>query len=109
MSQVITASRLHDGAVVFQSNDGRWVERLDHAAVYEGKDVVASAIERAKRDEGLNLVLDIYAVDVSTKGGAPVPTKLREAIRAHGPTVHPEYAKPGSAPAVSPEDDHVSV
>ena len=53
--------------------------------------------------------MDLYAIDVSTHGGAIVPLKLREAIRARGPTIHPEFAKPGSTPAVVQEDDHVSV
>lgn len=109
MNQVITANRLHDGAVVFFAAERSWVERLDRAALYETKETAAAALDIAKRDEARNLVLDIYAIDVSASSGAIVPQKLREAIRARGPTVHPKYAKPGSAPAVAEEDDHVSV
>ncbi len=109
MSQAITASRLTDGVVVFVGTDGAWTERLDQARVFEAKDEAALALDAAKRDESLNLVVDVYAIDVSGKGGVPVPTKLREAIRARGPTVHPDFAKAGSAPATVPEDDHVSV
>ena len=109
MRQVVTANRLFDGAVVFLGVDQSWVERLDRAAAYDSKDAVEAGLARAKRDEENNLVVDVYAIDVSTHGGAVVPTKLRELIRARGPTIHPEYAKPGSVPPAAQEDDHVSV
>ncbi len=109
MSQAITASRLNDGAVVFLGADATWTERLDGARLFGTKDDAAIGLEAAKRDEGRNLVVDVYAIDISTKGGGAVPTKLRELIRARGPSVHPEHAKPGSFPATAPEDDHVSV
>jgi hypothetical protein len=109
MSQVVTANRLYDGAVVFVGADHSWIERLDRAAMFEGKDAVAAALERAKRDEENNVVVDVYAVDVSANSGAVVPTKLRELIRARGPTIHPEFTKPGSVPPRAQEDDHVSV
>ncbi len=109
MSQVITANRLYDGAVVFLGLDAAWVERLDRAVLYDGKDAVAAGLDQARRDEENNLVVDCYAIDVSANSGAVVPTKLRELIRARGPTIHPEYTKPGSVPATAQEDDHVSV
>ena len=109
MSQLITASRLQDGAVVFLGSDGIWVERLDRAMLLDDKDAVARGLAQGSEAEASNIVLDVYAIDVSTKSGAVVPTKLREAIRARGPTIHPELAKPGSQPPVAEEDDHVSV
>lgn len=59
-------------------------------------DSIAPALAATKKDEQDNLVLDVYAIDVDDKNGAVTPTKLREAIRASGPTVHPEHGK--SAP-----------
>jgi hypothetical protein len=109
MSQVITASRLTDGVVVFLSADAGWVDRIDRAKIFEAKAATAQGLEQAKAGERQNLVVDIYAIEVSTKAGAVVPTKLREAIRARGPTIHPAFAKPGSVPAKAQEDDHVSV
>ena len=109
MNQVVTASRLFDGTVVFLGRDRAWVERLDEAALYDGRDAIAAALGEAKLDEAGNVVVDIYAIDVSTSAGGIVPTKLREAIRARGPTVHPDFAKPGSGVPVAREDDHVSV
>jgi hypothetical protein len=34
-----------------------------------------------------DFLIDPYPIDVSVEDGVPVPTRLREAIRAKGPTV----------------------
>ena len=109
MAQVLTASRLVDGAVVFLDETGIWGERLDRARVFADKAAAAAGLDSGRNAEVRNEIMDLYAVDVSTAGGAIVPLKLREAIRARGPTIHPEFTKPGSTPALVQEDDHVSV
>ena len=94
MNQVITASRLTDGAVVFLGQGRAWVERLGTAEVFTSAESSAEALAAAQKDEQANVVLDIYAIDVADKGGTLTPVKLREAIRAQGPTVKPEHGKP---------------
>ena len=94
MQQVITASRLRDGAVVFIGPDRAWVNRLAEAQVFTLAEAAQAALQSAQADEAGNLVLDIYAIDVAEKDGSLKPVKLREAIRAQGPTVHPEHGKP---------------
>lgn len=94
MNQVITASRLTDGAVVFLGQARAWVERLSTAAVFSSVEASAEALAVAQKDEQANVVIDIYAIDVADKGGTVTPIKLREAIRAQGPTVKPEHGKP---------------
>lgn len=94
MNQVITASRLTDGAVVFLGQGSAWVERLREAEVFTSVAASAEALAAAAKDEQANRVLDIYAIDVAAKDGAMAPVKLREAIRAQGPTVKPEHGKP---------------
>lgn len=93
MQQVITANRLRDGIVVFVAPENRWVERLADAAVFTSVDASAAALQSAQKDVSSNAVLDIYAIDVLERGGVVRPAKLREAIRAQGPTVHPEHGK----------------
>lgn len=93
MQQVITASRLRDGAVVFVGSASQWVERLGEAQVFSAGDAATSGLQRAQKDEAANLVLDIYAIDVAERNGVVRPIRLREAIRAEGPTVHPEHGK----------------
>ena len=109
MGQVITANRLSDGVVVFLDSAARWSERLDHARVFADKAASALGLDAGRADEARNLVLDIVAIDVTVQAGSIVPTKLREAIRARGPTIFPAFAKPGSTPPAVSEDDHVSV
>lgn len=96
MSQVITASRLYDGAVVFRAVDGTWVETIAKAQCLETTDEAKTALAASAHAETDNVVLDIYLIEVARKGEAVVPTRLREAIRATGPTVHPEHGKPGA-------------
>lgn len=109
MGQVITANRLTDGAVVFLDVDGHWSERLDRSQVFPDKVPAATGLDIGKAAEAGNLIVDLYAVDVTVQAGAIVPLKLREAIRARGPTIFPAFTKPGSTPAPVQEDDHVSV
>ncbi len=109
MAQIVTASRLADGAVVFLDTGGGWTERLDAARVFADKAETVAGLEAGRIAEAGNHVIDVYAVDVSVQAGAIVPLKLREAIRARGPTILPEFTKPGSGPVPVQEDDHVSV
>jgi hypothetical protein len=109
MAQIVTASRLTDGAVVFLDGTGDWTDRLDRARVFADKTATAEGLAAGARAEADSLVIDVYAVDVALQAGAIVPTKLREAIRARGPTILPEFTKPGSTAATVQEDDHVSV
>ena len=96
MPQVVTANRLRDGVVVFWAGDGTWVDGIGQAHCLEGSDDAKAALAAALRSEAENVVLDVYAVDVAVRNGGPVPVRLREAIRAAGPTVHPEHGKPGA-------------
>ncbi len=109
MGQVITANRLTDGDVVFLDVEGHWSERLDRAQVFADKAAAAAGLDIGKAAESGNLIVDLYAVDVTLQAGTIVPLKLREAIRARGPTIFPAFTKPGSTPAPVQEDDHVSV
>ena len=109
MAQIVTASRLADGAVVFLDDAGGWTERLDRASLFDGKPATAAGLEAGKAAESASLVLDVYAVDVTVQAGDIVPVKLREAIRARGPTIFPAFTKPGSTRPTVQEDDHVSV
>ena len=109
MAQVITANRLSDGTVVFLDDAGLWNERLDHARVFADKAEAAVGLEIGRAAEAVNLILDLNAIDVTIQAGSIIPTKLREAIRARGPTIFPDLVKPGSTPPAVKEDDHVSV
>ncbi|MBD8878148.1 MULTISPECIES: DUF2849 domain-containing protein [Roseibium] len=98
--KVVTANRLLDGEVVWQGADGAWVELLSLAHVLEGKDEVAKALELAAQSIADREVVEAYAMDVTQDEGRIVPVRLREMIRAAGPTTHPELGKQARVSAV---------
>jgi sulfite reductase (NADPH) hemoprotein beta-component len=115
MPDVITANRLADGVVVFQTADGSWSEDFNHAAVRADAPASAAALAHAKEDEAQNLIVDAYAVPVEIRNGHMAPKALREAIRAAGPTIRRDLGKqaqgqaPHSGPTAVLEAEHVSL
>jgi hypothetical protein len=115
MPDVITANRLADGVVVFQTLDAGWTEDFNRAVVLPDAEATKAALARASEDAARNLVVDVYAVAVEARNGHVVPKALREAIRATGPTVRRDLGKqahglaPRSGPTAAPEADHVSL
>ena len=115
MPEVITANRLTDGVVVFQTIDDSWTEDFIRAAVLSGPQATAGALARAKQDEANNIVVDPYAIVVEERNGHLAPKALREAIRATGPTIRRDLGKqalgqaPRSGPKLATETDHVSL
>ena len=115
MFDVITANRLTDGVVVFQTIGDSWTEDFNRAAVLPDAQATADALKRAKQDEANNIVVDAYAVAVEERNGHLAPKALREAIRAAGPTIRRDLGKqalgqaPHAGPKVATETDHVSL
>jgi hypothetical protein len=88
--KVLTANRLGDGIAVWLNANGEWTERLQDALVARHAEAVASLETIGKRDFAANRVVDVAVVDVQEINGQLWPTRLRERIRAAGPTM--EYA-----------------
>ncbi|CTQ44746.1 MULTISPECIES: DUF2849 domain-containing protein [Stappiaceae] len=95
--KVITANRLLNGDVVWLAENGSWVERITLAKVYDGKDAVAAALAEGLEAEKNQKVVGVYEMDVTVEEGVIVPVRLREKIRATGPTTHPELGKQAQA------------
>ena len=95
--KVITANRLLNGDVVWLAENGSWVERITLAKVYDGKEAVAAALAEGLEAEKNQKVVGVYEMDVSVEDGVIVPVRLREKIRATGPTTHPELGKQAQA------------
>ena len=92
MPQMVMASRLTDGRVVFlgPGNAGAgnaWVDSIAAGAVAADADEAARLLAMAKADEARNLVVEPYLVDITEQNGRRRPLVWREAIRAEGPTV----------------------
>ncbi|RWX75568.1 DUF2849 domain-containing protein [Neorhizobium lilium] len=94
--KVLTANRLLDGIAVWLDANGQWTESLQDALVARHAEAIASLEEIGKRDFADNLVVDVAVVDVQELDGKLWPIRLRERIRAQGPTM--DYAE-GYRPA----------
>jgi hypothetical protein len=84
--KIITANRLSDGVVVYLKGDG-WVPAIAGASVLNAQDAIDAGLAIAKRAIANREVVDVNAIDISLdENRLPVPNRLRERIRAFGPT-----------------------
>jgi hypothetical protein len=93
MPQVVTANRLTDGIVVYLGPGGSWVEYLSQAAVFDDKTSIEAALAAGQDSVVANLVVDVFAFDVTATAKGPQASHIRDRIRAMGPTVHPDHGK----------------
>lgn len=93
--KAITANRLDDGRVVFLDEVGGWAPTLVEAKLLHDGAELDKATAYAKAQHDARVVVEPYAIDIVIEDGVPVPARIRERIRAEGPTVRygdAEYA-----------------
>lgn len=95
MPEILTANRLSDGDVVYRTTAGDWIADVDAAELIEGSERLAVAEAAAQADVKAAKVLDVAAIAVEVVDGHIVPKRLRERIRAFGPTVKSDH-RPGA-------------
>ena len=83
--EILTGNELMSGATVYLDRDGHWVEELQQARVFlkeeaEARDAAIAATKKTMRINSLEIET------VTLKDGAIVPDRIRERIRAEGPT-----------------------
>lgn len=83
--QVITANRLTDGIVVYLAPDGAWREAIGEARIAESAEETAELERIGAADEAACRVVGPYLMEIDAAGHRPA--RLRESIRAIGPTV----------------------
>lgn len=83
--KVLTANRLADGRVVYLG-DGVWTSTIDEARLIATPDEAAGAEAEGARAVADRMVVEPYLIDVETETGGILPARLRERIRAEGPT-----------------------
>lgn len=93
MMKVLTANRLGDGIAVWLDANGRWLDRIDHALIARHEDAVAALEAAGKSAFNRNVVVDVALIDVEEVDGEIYPVRLRERIRAAGPTVRTDLGK----------------
>ena len=96
MPEILTANRLHDGDVVYRTAMGDWVADVDAAELIDDAEQLAEAEAAAQADVKASKVLDVAKIPVVVADGRIVPKRLRERIRAFGPTVKSDH-RPGAA------------
>jgi hypothetical protein len=92
MPQILTANRLAVGEVVYWNPARGWVPALADASVLPDGEADA-ALKGAERSIREREVVGAYLFAVRVTEGAVTPVKIREAIRAAGPTVRRDLGK----------------
>lgn len=91
--KILTANRLSDGEAVWLAADHSWAGTI-HAAEIAFDKAVEEKLERAGKAALLkNEVIDVNLIDVVIVDGGIHPLRLREQIRAAGPTNRTDLGK----------------
>ena len=86
-AQVLTANRLTDGIAVWYDRDGKWNEWIGRSVVANSKEDAEHLEAIGKKAYADNEVLDVNLVEVEEIEGQIRPLRLRERIRAEGPSI----------------------
>jgi hypothetical protein len=83
--RMITAQRLADGANVWMDSAGNWTTDINQGKYVPEADA-DSLLKQADESVAKCLIVAPYAIDV-VADGTVVPVRVREQIRANGPTI----------------------
>jgi hypothetical protein len=83
--EILTGNELISGATVYLDANGVWVEDLQSARVF-AKEQVAERDAALAATKATGRVISLEIEEVLQDGGTIVPKRLRERIRAAGPT-----------------------
>lgn len=90
ISKVLTANRLSDGIAVWYARSNEWVEQINKADVVSDHETIAGLEKVATETLAKGQHCDVVLIDVEETTLGPRPLKLRERIRADGPTIRPD-------------------
>ncbi len=99
MAQIVIASRLGDGRVVFLAEGSKsgaveWAALIGDSAVAADDAAATELLSIAEADAAdRHLIVDPYLIDVEGDGEGLLPTKYREVIRCLGPTIRMDLGK----------------
>ena len=91
--KVLTANRLIDGEAVWFTSDQGWSETIDGAEIAADKPGEERLEAIGKAAYAANQVLDVELIDIDVADGKILPLRLRERIRAAGPTNRNDLGK----------------
>ncbi len=99
MAQIVIASRLGDGRVVFLAKGSTagevvWAALIADSAVAADDAAAGELLSIGEADANArHLIVDPYLIDVDGDGETLRPTKYREVIRCLGPTIRLDLGK----------------
>jgi hypothetical protein len=94
--QLVTANRLRDGEVVYLTSDERWTTRLADGQRLTEKADAEAKLAASARFVAERVVVNPYLIEVSEAETGLKPLRMREVIRAAGPTVRTDLGKQAS-------------
>lgn len=102
MSKILTGNELLSGATVYLDGSGKWVEEPQQARVFtrEEAEALATALAASK---ATGRIISLETEEVEVIDGMIRPHRIRERIRAEGPTT-PRFSR-----QKLDEDGHVSI
>lgn len=100
--KILTGNELLSGATVYLDADGNWVSDIQKARVF-GAEEGGALEETMSASVALGRIIAIEPETIEMRDGAIYPLRIRERIRAEGPTA------PRLDRQTLTEDDHVSV
>lgn len=83
--EILTGNELTSGATVYLDGASNWIEDLQAARLFS-KEEVAERDAALAATKATGRVISLEVEEVSQEGGQIVPKRLRERIRAAGPT-----------------------
>lgn len=95
--KILAANRLRDGEAVWLATDGNWADTIQAAEIARDKVAEEKLEAIGKLAFQRNEVVDVELIDVELVDGAIRPLRLRERIKAAGPTIHPNLGKQARA------------
>lgn len=91
--KVLTANRLTDGEAVWYAAGRGWIESIDGAQLVTEPAAEEALAAVGKAAYANNEVVDVDLIDVALVDGRIVPQRLRERIRAAGPSNRTDLGK----------------
>ncbi|MBN9218203.1 MAG: DUF2849 domain-containing protein [Mesorhizobium sp.] len=90
--KILTANRLSDGIAVWYA-DGGWAETVGQADLAHDKAAEDRLEAIGAKASANNEVVDVNLIDAEVVDGVVEPVRLREKIRAAGPTIRSDLGK----------------
>lgn len=106
--EILTGNELISGAAVYLDANGVWVEDIQASRLY-GKDEAAARDEALAASKATGRVVSLEIEEVEQVDGKIVPKRLRERIRAAGPTAPLSLNGQAYERQHLGEDGHVSI